>query len=60
LNAVDIDNPVMRHITVSRAIHAGGEDGHSMTGRREISAQGMDGIDGTAIAYGRIICGYDV
>ena len=60
LNAVEIDWPAERYITVPWTIDTGSEDMYAMAISSERAAKGMHGIDGPAITDGRMICGYDV
>src|SRR5215813_7940546 len=60
VNTTDINRSIVWHITIFRAVHTSGNDMNSMADLRERLAQGMNGIYGTAIAYGRKICGNDV
>ncbi len=60
LYAFEVDRPAQRHVTIARAIHAGGEDVNVVAAGGESPAKRMHRLDRPAVAHGRKIGRDDV
>jgi hypothetical protein len=60
LNSIEVDSAIQRNIAIIRPIYTRGEYMDFVTCRGETAAQGVDGIDRTAVAIGRDIRRRDV
>jgi hypothetical protein len=60
LDSIQIDSVIERHITITRPIHTRGKYMDFVTYSGETAAQGVNGIDRTAVAKGRDIGRRDV